>query len=292
MPEFHVPKIHDLGGFTVGRVIPNARRRSVGPFVFFDHIGPATLEGEQPVAVRPHPHIGLATVTFLWEGAMMHRDSLGSVQEINPGDVNWMTAGRGIVHSERTPPRLSNKPHRFHGLQTWIALPKEHEEVAPNFEHHPAATLPQTAVDGVEITIVAGHAFGERSPVRVFSDTLYVSLLFDAGAELRIPAEHAERALYPVEGHLTLDGLTLPNATMAVLEPGSTPLMRAHAKSRVMLLGGAPLDGPRFIWWNFVSSSRERIERAKHDWAHDRFDPVPGETEFIPCPTNALTRSG
>jgi redox-sensitive bicupin YhaK (pirin superfamily) len=284
MPEFHVPKIHDLGGFTVGRVIPNARRRSVGPFVFFDHIGPAMLEGEQPVAVRPHPHIGLATVTFLWEGAMMHRDSLGSVQEINPGDVNWMTAGRGIVHSERTPARLSNKPHRFHGLQTWIALPKEHEEVEPNFEHHPAATLPQTAVDGVEITIVAGHAFGERSPVHVFSDTLYVSLLFDAGAELRIPAEHAERALYPVEGHLTLDGLTLPNATMAVLEPGSTPLLRADTKSRVMLLGGAPLDGPRFIWWNFVSSSRERIERAKHDWAHGRFDPVPGETEFIPLP--------
>jgi redox-sensitive bicupin YhaK (pirin superfamily) len=284
MPEFHVPKIHDLGGFTVGRVIPNARRRSVGPFVFFDHIGPATLEGEQPVAVRPHPHIGLATVTYLWEGAMMHRDSLGSVQEINPGDVNWMTAGRGIVHSERTPGRLSGKSHRFHGLQTWIALPKEHEEVAPNFEHHPAATLPQTAVDGVEITIVAGHAFGERSPVHVFSDTLYVSLLFDAGAQLRIPAEHAERALYPVEGRLTLDGLSLPNATMAVLDPGSTPLLRAEAKSRVMLLGGAPLDGPRFIWWNFVSSSRERIERAKHDWAHDRFDSVPGETEFIPLP--------
>jgi len=286
MPEFHVPKIHDLGGFTVGRVIPNARRRSVGPFVFFDHIGPATLEGEQPVAVRPHPHIGLATVTFLWEGAMMHRDSLGSVQEINPGDVNWMTAGRGIVHSERTPARLANKAHRFHGLQTWIALPKEHEEVAPNFEHHPAATLPQTAVDGVEITIVAGHAFGERSPVHVYSDTLYVSLLFDAGAQLRIPAEHAERALYPVEGHVTLDGLPLPNATMAVLDPGSTPLLRADTKARVMLLGGAPLDGPRFIWWNFVSSSRERIERAKHDWAHDRFDPVPGETEFIPLPDN------
>jgi redox-sensitive bicupin YhaK (pirin superfamily) len=284
MPEFHVPKIHDLGGFTVGRVLPNARRRSLGPFVFFDHIGPAMLEGEQPVAVRPHPHIGLATVTFLWEGAMMHRDSLGSVQEINPGDVNWMTAGSGIVHSERTPGRLSNKPHRFHGLQTWIALPKEHEEAEPNFEHHPAATLPQTAVDGVEITIVAGHAFGERSPVQVYSDTLYVSLLFDAGAQLRIPAEHAERALYPVEGHLTLDGLSLPNATMAVLDPGSTPLLRANAKSRVMLLGGAPLDGPRFIWWNFVSSSRERIERAKHDWAHDRFDPVPGETEFIPLP--------
>jgi redox-sensitive bicupin YhaK (pirin superfamily) len=284
MPEFHAPKMHDLGGFTVARVLPNARRRSVGPFVFFDHIGPALLEGEQPVAVRPHPHIGLATVTFLWEGAMMHRDSLGSVQEINPGDVNWMTAGRGIVHSERTPERLRNKPYRFHGLQTWIALPLEHEEAAPNFEHYPAATLPMTAVDGVEITIVAGRAFGERSPVHVYSDTLYVSLVFDAGAELRLPAEHAERALYPVEGHLTLDGLPLPNATLAVLDPGSTPVLRADSKARVMLFGGAPLDGPRFVWWNFVSSSRERIERAKHDWAHGKFDMVPGETEFIPLP--------
>jgi redox-sensitive bicupin YhaK (pirin superfamily) len=284
MPEFHAPKIHDLGGFTVARALPNARRRSVGPFVFFDHIGPAVLEGEQPVAVRPHPHIGLATVTFLWEGAMMHRDSLGSVQEINPGDVNWMTAGRGIVHSERTPERLRGKAHRFHGLQTWVALPGEHEEVAPNFEHHPASTLPMTAVDGVEMLIVAGHAFGERSPVQVYSDTLYVSLSFEAGAQLRLPAEHAERALYPVEGHLSLDGLPLPNATLAVLDPGTTPVLRAETAARVMLLGGEPL-GQRFVWWNFVSSSRERIERAKHDWSHGKFDAVPGETEFIPLPT-------
>jgi redox-sensitive bicupin YhaK (pirin superfamily) len=283
MPEFHAPKMHDLGGFTVARVLPNARRRSVGPFVFFDHIGPALLEGEQPVAVRPHPHIGLATVTFLWEGAMMHRDSLGSVQEINPGDVNWMTAGRGIVHSERTPERLRNQAHRFHGLQTWVALPETHEEVEPAFAHHPAATLPVTAVDGVEITIVAGHAFGERSPVHVLSDTLYVSLQFEAGAQLRLPEEHAERALYPVSGHLTLDGLPLPNATMAVLDPGTQPLLRADTRATVMLLGGEPL-GPRFVWWNFVSSSKERIERAKQDWAHGRFDGVPGETEFIPLP--------
>jgi redox-sensitive bicupin YhaK (pirin superfamily) len=284
MPEFHAPKIHDLGGFTVARALPNARRRSVGPFVFFDHIGPALLEGEQPVAVRPHPHIGLATVTYLWQGAMMHRDSLGSVQEINPGDVNWMTAGRGIVHSERTPERLRGKAHRFHGLQTWVALPREHEEVEPAFAHHPKSTLPVTAVDGAELTVVAGHAFGERSPVAVLSDTLYVSMDFEAGAQLRIPAEHGERALYPVGGQLLLDGLPLPNATLAVLEPGSRPLLRAVAKSRVMLLGGAPLDSPRFVWWNFVSSSRERIERAKHDWAHGRFDAVPGETEFIPLP--------
>ena len=284
MPEFHAPKIHDLGGFTVSRALPNARRRSIGPFVFFDHIGPALLEGEQPVAVRPHPHIGLATVTWLWEGAMMHRDSLGSVQEINPGDVNWMTAGRGIVHSERTPERLRGQPHRFHGLQTWVALPREHEEAAPAFSHHPKAVLPVVAVDGVEMTIVAGHAFDERSPVPVLSDTLYVAMEFEAGAQVRLPAEHAERALYPVQGSLSLDGLPLPLDTLVVLDPGSTPMLRASSDARVMLLGGAPLDGPRFVWWNFVSSSRERIERAKHDWAHGRFDAVPGETEFIPLP--------
>jgi len=287
MPEFHAPKVHDLGGFTVERVLPNARRRSVGPFVFFDHIGPAMLDGPQPVAVRPHPHIGLATVTYLWEGAMMHRDSLGSVQEINPGDVNWMTAGRGIVHSERTPERLRGVPHRFHGLQTWIALPREHEEVAPDFSHHPRAQLPIVAVDGVEMTVVAGRAFGEHSPVAVYSDTLYVALEFDAGASVRLPAEHEERALFPVQGQLSLDGLPLPLNTLAVLDAGSTPLLRAHnGPARVMLLGGAPLDGPRFIWWNFVSSSRERIEKAKQDWSHGRFDPVPGETEFIPLPDN------
>jgi len=277
--------VHDLGGFTVERVLPNARRRSVGPFVFFDHIGPALLEGPQPVAVRPHPHIGLATVTYLWEGAMMHRDSLGSVQEINPGDVNWMTAGRGIVHSERTPERLRGVPHRFHGLQTWIALPREHEEAEPAFSHHPKAQLPIVAVDGVEMTVVAGRAFGEHSPVTVYSDTLYVALEFDAGASVRLPAEHQERALFPVQGHFTLDGLPLPLNTLAVLDPGSTPMLRAlDGPARVMLFGGEPLDGPRLIWWNFVSSSRERIEQAKHDWSHGRFDLVPGESEFIPLP--------
>ena len=284
MPEFHAPKVHDLGGFTVERVLPTARRRSVGPFVFFDHIGPAVLDGPQPVAVRPHPHIGLATVTYLWEGAMMHRDSLGSVQEISPGDVNWMTAGRGIVHSERTPDRLRNVAHRFHGLQTWIALPQAHEEVAPGFSHHPKAVLPVVAVDGVEMTVVAGRAFGEHSPVAVYSDTLYVSLEFEAGAGVRLPAEHAERALFPVQGELSLDGLPLPLNTLVVLDAGSTPMLHARGPARAMLLGGEPLDGPRFVWWNFVSSSRERIERAKRDWAHGRFDAVPGETEFIPLP--------
>ena len=284
MTQYFTPRIHDLGGFTVGRVLPNAKCRSVGPFVFFDHIGPAMLGGEQPIAVRPHPHIGLATVTYLWEGSMMHRDSLGSVQEIQPGDVNWMTAGRGIVHSERTPERLRGIDHPFHGLQTWVALPLEHEDSEPSFAHHPKATLPVIANAGVEMTVVAGHAFGSRSPVQVMSGTLYVSIDLAAGATLQIPAEHAERALYPVSGQLQLDGESLPLNTLVLLDAGSEPVLHALAASRVMLLGGAPLDGPRFVWWNFVASTRERIEQAKSDWREGRFANVPGETEFIPLP--------
>ena len=284
MPQFFTPRLHDLGGFTVGRVLPNANCRSVGPFVFFDHIGPAVLGGEHPVAVRPHPHIGLATVTYLWEGSMMHRDSLGSVQEINPGDVNWMTAGRGIAHSERTPERLRGIDHPFHGLQTWVALPREHEETEPSFAHHPKATLPVIALPGIQMTVVAGHAFGQRSPVKVLADTLYVSIDMEPGATLRIPAEHIERGLYPVSGELQLDGESLPLNTLALLDPGSEPLMRASTAARVMLLGGEPLDGPRIVWWNFVASSRERIEQAKSDWKSGRFAAVPGETEFIPLP--------
>ena len=284
MPQFLPPRLHDLGGFSVGRLLPPAQRRSVGPFVFFDHIGPAVLGGEQPVAVRPHPHIGLATVTYLWEGAMMHRDSLGSVQEIQPGDVNWMTAGGGIVHSERTPERLRNVEHAFHGLQTWVALPREHEDVAPAFAHHPKATLPVIELDGATLTVVAGHAYGATSPVAVLMPTLYVSIDLPAGTEIEITDEHEERALFPVSGEVTLDGETLPVDTLAVLDAGGRPRLRASAAARVMLLGGAPLDGPRFIWWNFVSSSREKIEAAKQRWKDGGFDRVPGEVEFIPLP--------
>ena len=279
------PRVHDLGGgFTVKRLLPHAQRRSVGPFVFFDHIGPAALAADQPMDVRPHPHIGLATVTYLWEGAIQHRDSLGSLQEINPGDVNWMTAGRGIVHSERTPDRLRGQPQRMHGLQTWVALPKEHEETAPAFAHHPAATLPVLERPGARLVVVAGHAVGARAPGQVRMDTLYVAIEMKAGATLAIPAEHAERALYPVEGELMLDGEPLPQDHLAVLEPGTEPVLRAGTDARVMLLGGAPLDGPRFIWWNFVSSSRERIEKAKADWQADAMGQVPGEHERIPLP--------
>ncbi|MBP6625918.1 MAG: pirin family protein [Arenimonas sp.] len=279
------PRVHDLGGgFTVKRLLPHALARSVGPFVFFDHIGPAQLGPEQGLDVRPHPHIGLATVTYLWEGCIAHRDSVGSVQEIAPGDVNWMTAGRGITHSERTPARLRGQPQRMHGLQTWVALPQAHEDDPPSFAHHPKASLPIVERPGARLTVVAGHGFGARSPVAVLVDTLYVSIDLQAGAELVIPAEHAERALYPVAGDLALDAEPLPLEHLAVLDAGDTPTLRARTDSRVMLLGGAPLDGHRYVWWNFVASSRERIEQAKADWQAGRFASVPGETEFIPLP--------
>lgn len=284
MPDILAPRVHDLGGFSVGRLLPHMSHRSVGPFVFFDHIGPAVLGSRNNVDVRPHPHIGLATVTYLWEGAMLHRDSLGSMQEIQPGDVNWMTAGRGIVHSERTPERLRGVDHGFHGLQTWVALPREHEETAPAFAHHPKDSLPVIEGDGVRLTIVAGHGFGARSPVQVLSETLYVSMDLKAGAELVIPAEHAERALFPVAGEWLLDDVPLENGKLVVLDPDSLPLLFARTDARAMLLGGAPLDGPRFVWWNFVSSSRERIERAKQAWRDQTMGQVAGETEFIPLP--------
>ena len=277
---------HDLGGFTVRRLLPHAQQRSVGPFVFFDHIGPAVLGDGTFVDVRPHPHIGLATVTYLWEGSMTHRDSLGSVVDIQPGDVNWMTAGRGIVHSERTPTALRGAPLPFHGLQTWVALPRAHEDAEPAFAHHPAATLPVLEGDGVCLRIVAGHGFGERSPVAVLHDTLYVAIDLAEGAELAIPAEHAERAMYPVAGSLILDETTpLAVNELHVLDAASIPLVRAvGGPARLMLLGGAPLDGPRFVWWNFVASSREKIEAAKDAWRAQAFGAVPGETEFIPLP--------
>ena len=278
------PRVHDLGGgFTVKRLLPHAQRRSVGPFVFFDHIGPATLGVDNALDVRPHPHIGLATVTYLWDGAIMHRDSVGSEQEILPGDVNWMTAGRGIVHSERTPDRLRGVPHAMHGLQTWVALPLDHEETDPSFAHHPAATLPRIERDGARLHVVAGHAFGEVSPVRVLSPTLYVSIELAAGARLAIPHEHAERALYPVDGDATLDGEALPRDHLAVIDRDGGAMLEARTDARIMLLGGEPL-GHRVVWWNFVSGSRERIERAKDDWRAQRMGRVPGETEFIPLP--------
>jgi len=278
------PRPRDLGGFSVRRVLPAAGTRMVGPFIFFDHMGPADFAPGTGIDVRPHPHIGISTVTYLFEGALLHRDSLGCVQSIEPGAVNWMTAGRGIVHSERTGEPLRASGHRIHGIQSWVALPRHAEECEPSFHHHEAASLPDFQQDDARLRVVAGEAFGRRSPVEVLSPILYVDVRLPAQGMLMLPPEHEERAVYLAEGSAELDGAPLEAGQMAVLEPGREARLVALEDVRAMLLGGAPIDGPRHIWWNLVSSSPERIERAKVDWAAGRFPKVPGETEFIPLP--------
>jgi redox-sensitive bicupin YhaK (pirin superfamily) len=282
------PHLRDLGGLVVRRLLPSHPVRAVGPFVFFDHFGPVTFAPGDGIDVRPHPHIGLATVTFLFDGALVHRDSLGTVQRIAPGDVNWMTAGRGIVHSERTGDADRAAGHAMHGLQTWVALPGPDEEAPPAFVHTPAAALPGFARDGVRGVVAAGHAFGLVSPVPTFVPTLYVALELDAGAAIEVPDEHVERAVYAVEGDLTIDDAPLAPQHMLALAPGRPRTLRALGRARAMLVGGAPLDGERVLWWNFVSTSRARIEAAKEDWRAGRFGGVPGETEFIPLPDTAV----
>jgi len=275
---------HDLGGgFVVRRLLPDVKRRSVGPFIFLDHMGPHDFPAGQGIDVRPHPHIGLSTLTWLWEGALMHRDSVGSVQVIRPGDVNWMTAGRGIVHSERTPEDERQRGQRVEGLQTWLAMPEADAESAPSFQHVPAAEVPRVHRDGVDIAIVAGQAFGLRSPVRTCVATLYASLAFSPGGVLTLDDEHEERAIYPLAPGLTLDGVPLAERQLHVLQGPGAVRLESAAAARAMLLGGAPV-GPRVLWWNFVATTRERIERAKADWAAQRLGTVPGESEFIPLP--------
>lgn len=279
------PRTRDLGdGFSVRRILPYARRRHVGPFVFFDHMGPAEFAPGGGLDVRPHPHIGLATVTYLFEGEILHRDSLGVVQPIRPGDVNWMVAGRGIVHSERTRDELRRTGMKLHGIQSWFALPRQHEEVEPSFRHFPAATLPEVERPGARFRIIAGTAFGARSPVETYAPMLYVDASLAPGAALPLPDEHEERAVYVAAGAIRHGADTYGEGTMLVLAPGSMPDITAEGPARLMLLGGAPLDGERHLWWNFVSSSKERIEQAKADWKAGRFGQVPGETEFIPLP--------
>jgi redox-sensitive bicupin YhaK (pirin superfamily) len=278
------PRPRDIGGFEVRRVLPVAQRRSVGPFVFFDQIGPATLAAEHGVDVRPHPHIGLATVTYLFQGEIMHRDTLGSVQVIRPGDVNWMTAGSGIAHSERTPPEGRKTGGPLFGIQSWVALPKAHEEADPAFFHHPAASLPKIEGEGKTVRIVAGTAFGKRAPVATFSETLYCDVALKAGAKVEVPIEHEERAIQPVMGRISIAGRVIEPGSMLVLRAGMPVTIEALDDARLMLLGGERLDGPRHMWWNFVSSSQERMEQAKADWKAGRFGQVPGETEFIPLP--------
>jgi redox-sensitive bicupin YhaK (pirin superfamily) len=278
------PSVRDIGNFVVHRILPVAQRRSVGPFVFLDRMGPHRFQPGEGMDVRPHPHIGLATVTYLFEGEIMHRDNLGSVQAIRPGDVNWMTAGAGIAHSERTPPDQRKGGASAFGIQSWVALPKAHEEAAPAFFHHAKDALPEGERDGVHVRAVAGTAFGLTAPVATFTGTLYCDVTMPAGARLSVPSEHAERAVLPITGRIAIGGHTVPDDVMIVLKPGAPATIEALEPARLMLLGGEPLDGPRHIWWNFVSSSKERIEQAKADWKAGRFADVPGETEFIPLP--------
>lgn len=277
------PHAKDLGGgFVVRRLLPAASKRSVGPFVFFDHMGPVDAGPGDNHDVRPHPHIGLATVTYLFEGAMMHRDSTGAVQRIEPGAVNWMTAGRGIVHSERTPEDLRAVPRRSHGLQLWIALPADQEEAEPGFQHVPAEDIPTLEIGGARVRVLAGQAFGAASPVRTLSPTLYLDIALAAGDAFPLPLAE-ERALYGVGAPFELDGEPVEPGRLVVLQPGEEPMLSASEDTRVVLVGGAPL-GDRFIWWNFVSSRKDRIEQAARDWEAGRFPAVPGETEFIPLP--------
>ena len=280
----------DLGGFVVRRVLPAEGRQMVGPFIFFDHMGPTQFAPGYGIDVRPHPHIALATVTYLFSGSLQHRDSLGTVQEIRPGDVNWMSAGRGIAHSERTPQSARESGEHVHGIQSWVALPDGQEDGEPTFVHHSASTLPTHVGEGIEMTVIAGDAFGLRSPVVTLWPTFYVHVQMTDGATLEVPADHEERAVYVVEGELAVRGergvgeIPVAEGQLVVLAPGARATLRALRGSRAMLLGGERFPTPRFIWWNFVASSQERIERAKERWERREFPAVSGETEYIPLP--------
>ncbi|HVK95002.1 MAG TPA: pirin family protein [Noviherbaspirillum sp.] len=279
------PHEKNLGdGFIVRRLLPGHPHKLVGPFIFFDHMGRAAFAPGEGLDVRPHPHIGLATVTYLFEGSILHRDSLGTVQEIHPGDVNWMTAGAGIAHSERTPERLRQSGGAVHGIQTWVALPKAHEQAAPAFEHHPAASLPVIRLPGAMLRLIVGTAFGQTAPVTTFSDMFYLAAELEAGARLRLPADYPERAVYLVDGEIAIDGDALAARHMAVLPFAQETTIEAKTNARIMLLGGQAMDGDRFIWWNFVASSKEAIQQAKQRWRAQEFGKIPDETEWIPLP--------
>ncbi|RWN62333.1 MAG: pirin family protein [Mesorhizobium sp.] len=282
-----IPNAKDIGGFQVRRALPTARRRLVGPFIFFDRMGPAILRAGQALDVRPHPHIGLSTVTYLFDGKIRHRDSLGTEMVIQPGDVNLMTAGRGIVHSERTPQELRGAPMSVSGLQTWLALPDDKEEVDPIFENTAAMRLPEIDAEGVSGRVVIGAFAGLRSPVVTASDTLYADLSLAPGASVKIPADAEERAIYTLKGEVSISGDRFPAERLLVFRPGDEIVVSSEGGAHFMLFGGASLGSKRYIWWNFVSSSKERIEQAKEEWKTGRFDIVPGdEEEFIPLPDN------
>jgi redox-sensitive bicupin YhaK (pirin superfamily) len=292
MPIRHAikPRLTELSpGFTVRRSLPSAAARSVGPFVFFDHFGPVDAKPTDNHDVRPHPHIGLATVTYMFEGAMMHRDSLGSVQRIEPGAVNWMTAGRGIVHSERTPPDLRDKDRRSHGLQLWVGLPTINEEAPPSFQHATSADIPVWSDGVTSVRVLLGIFDGLRSPIGVFAPTQYLDVS-TKGGRFTLPSNfgdgEAERAIYALDPGLEVDSLPIEPRILTVLVPGSDVIVTSDTKARFMVIGGAPLDGPRHLWWNFVSSQQGRIDEAKQAWAANAMGTIPGDDEErIPLPS-------
>ena len=280
-----VPRARDLGGFEVRRALPSAQRQMVGPFIFFDQFGPVLMKSGQGIDVRPHPHIGLSTVTWLFDGSIFHRDSLGSEQPIAPGELNWMTAGKGIVHSERTAAADLARDRKVFGIQSWVALPKAHEDTSPGFEHVAMERLPVVEDHGISARIVAGSLYGAASPVKTHSELFYADVQLQAGAALPLPADHEERGVYIAEGEIEIAGDVFEAGRLLVFRPGDMITIRARSNARVMLLGGEPMDGPRHIWWNFVSSSKDKIEAAKDDWKQARFGIVPGdEKDFIPLP--------
>jgi len=281
-----IPPVRDLGdGFQVRRALPSAKRRMVGPFIFFDQMGPTAFRSGEGLDVRPHPHIGLATITYLLDGEIMHRDSVGSVQPIRPGEVNWMTAGSGIVHSERTAPELRAGGHSLFGLQTWVALPKALEETSPSFAHHKADAMPTMFDGGMQLTVIAGTSDGLTSPVKALSDIIYADLRLANGTRYPLRADHVERAAYVISGTLHVEGAgSFGPDQLVIFKPGAELVLRGEGATRVMIAGGEPFPEQRYIYWNFVSSSEERIEQAKADWREQRFDAVPDEDEFIPLP--------
>ena len=287
------PRSRDLGGFTVGRVLPFVKRRMVGPFIFFDEMGPAQFAPGKGVDVRPHPHIGLATVTYMFEGELRHRDSLGFDQVIRPGDVNWMTAGRGIAHSERTDDERRANGQRMHGIQSWVALPADAVETEPSFHHHPKNTLPEIERGGVQMRLIAGTAYGESSPVKTFSPIFYLGAEAPEGAQFEPPADYSESAVYIVDGAVRIEDTVYDGGKMVVFSSGAAPTITVTQNARLMLLGGEPV-GKRLIWWNFVAADEARLDQAKADWRasaeagfkDSAFSLPPGETEFIPLPDN------
>lgn len=280
-----IPRARDIGDFEVRRALPSSQRQMVGPFIFFDQFGPVLMKAGQGMDVRPHPHIGLSTVTWVYNGEIQHRDSLGFDQAIKPGELNWMTAGKGIVHSERTPTLQRSTGQSVYGIQSWVALPKVHEDTTPGFEHVSAAALPILEDHGCRVRVVAGSIYGATSPVKTHSDLFYADVRLDPGARLPLPTDHVERGVYIAEGSIEVAGEVHEAGRLVVLHPRDPIVVSSTQGARFMMLGGEPMDGPRYIWWNFVSSSKEKIEAAKQDWARARFRIVPGdEKEFIPLP--------